>query len=165
MIRSEQELVRASKRIDRIDHAITGWMARHSVLLLRLSMGLVFIWFGAIKLIPGMSPAADLAVRTIEVLTFGLAPPQAGLVVLAVWEVAIGVGFVAGAFTRLTLFLLFLQMLGTLTPLVLFPAETWKAFPMSPTLEGQYIIKNAVLVSAGLVIGATVRGGRIVNPK
>jgi len=58
--------------------------------------------------------------------------------------------------------LLLVQMLGTLTPLVLFPAETWNMFPISPTLEGQYIIKNLVLISAALVIGATVRGGAMV---
>jgi hypothetical protein len=63
---------------------------------------------------------------------------------------------------RATLFLLALQMLGTLTPMLLFPAETWQVFPISPTLEGQYIIKNLVLISAGIVIGATVRGGELV---
>jgi hypothetical protein len=48
-------------------------------------------------------------------------------------------------------------MLGTMTPLILFPAETFVIFPLVPTLEGQYIIKNLVLISAGLVIGSTVR--------
>jgi hypothetical protein len=63
---------------------------------------------------------------------------------------------------RLTLALLVFQMAGTLTPLVLFPGEAFTLFPYAPTLEGQYIIKNLVLVGAGLVIGATVRGGRII---
>ena len=63
---------------------------------------------------------------------------------------------------RGTLLLLALQMLGTLTPMLLFPNETWQLFPISPTLEGQYIIKNLVLISAGIVIGATVRGGKLV---
>jgi hypothetical protein len=53
------------------------------------------------------------------------------------------------------------QMLGTVTPLVLFPAETWIQAPIAPTLEGQYIIKNIVLVTAALVLGATVRGGEL----
>jgi hypothetical protein len=53
-------------------------------------------------------------------------------------------------------------MLGTITPLFLFPAETWVIFPIAPTLEGQYIIKNIVLVSAAIVLGATVRGGELV---
>jgi hypothetical protein len=53
-------------------------------------------------------------------------------------------------------------MLGTITPLLLFPGEAFLRIPYAPTLEGQYIIKNMVLISAGLVLGATVRGGRIV---
>ena len=53
-------------------------------------------------------------------------------------------------------------MAGTFTPLVLFPDETWTVFPIAPTLEGQYIIKNIVLIGAAMVVGATVRGGRIV---
>jgi hypothetical protein len=52
-------------------------------------------------------------------------------------------------------------MLGTMTPLILFPAETFVIFPFVPTFEGQYIIKNLVLISAGLVIGSTVRSGEI----
>lgn len=70
-------------------------------------------------------------------------------------------GLLFGAYLRATLFLLWLQMLGTITPLFLFPAECFTKFPYAPTLEGQYIIKNVVLISAGLVIGATVRGGRL----
>jgi hypothetical protein len=62
----------------------------------------------------------------------------------------------------LTLLLLYLQMAGALTPLFLFPNETFRSFPLAPTLEGQYIIKNLVLISAGTAVGATVRGGRIV---
>ncbi|MDX1617096.1 MAG: hypothetical protein R3300_22515, partial [Candidatus Promineifilaceae bacterium] len=65
-------------------------------------------------------------------------------------------------FMRATLALLFLQMVGTVTPLFLFPEAAFNAFPFQPTLEGQYIIKNLVLVSAGIVLGATVRGGTIV---
>ena len=52
-------------------------------------------------------------------------------------------------------------MIGTATPLVLFPNETWTQFPIAPTLEGQYILKNVVLVTAGIVLGATVRGGEL----
>jgi hypothetical protein len=63
----------------------------------------------------------------------------------------------------LTLLLLYLQMIGTLLPLFFFPSETFTVIPFAPTLEGQYIIKNLVLISAGIAIGATVRGGRIVS--
>ena len=150
-----------SKQFDSLDGRITAWMARHGVTLTRLALGLVFLWFGAIKFVPGWSPAADLAVRTIDRLTFGMVGPETSLPVLAVWESAIGLGLLTGKFLRATLLLLFVQMLGTLTPLVIFPSETFVAFPYAPTLEGQYIVKNLVLVTAGIVVGATVRGGQL----
>ena len=148
---------------DTVDRQITKWMARYGIVLLRISVGLVFLWFGALKFFPGMSPAQDLAIRTIQVMTFGLVPAQVALYTLATWETLIGVGLILGVFMRETLLLLFLQMLGTLTPLVLFPQETFTLFPIAPTLEGQYIIKNLVLISASIVMGATVRGGRIID--
>jgi uncharacterized membrane protein YphA (DoxX/SURF4 family) len=153
-------------RFDRIDTAITRWMAQYGILLLRVSLGVVFFWFGVLKFFPGASPAQDLATRTIEVLTFGQVPPQVSIYILAAWECAIGLGLIFGLFMRATLLLLFLQMMGTITPLFFFPNEVFTQIPYAPTLEGQYIIKNIVLISAGLVIGATVRGGRVVaDPK
>jgi uncharacterized membrane protein YphA (DoxX/SURF4 family) len=146
---------------DRIDRRIATFMADHGLLILRLALGIVFLWFGALKFFPGLSPAQDLAARTIETLSFGLVAPSVSLPVLAGWEVAIGLGLLIGRWMRAVLLLLFAQMLGTVTPLVLFPAETWTVFPIAPTLEGQYIIKNVVLVAAAIVLGATVRGGEL----
>jgi hypothetical protein len=68
-------------------------------------------------------------------------------------------------YLRETLLLMFLQMLGTFTPIVLLPNEVFTIFPYGLTLEGQYIIKNLVVISAGLVIGSTVRGGKIISEK
>ena len=95
-----------------------------------------------------------------------MVPASVSVPVLALWECAIGIGLITNLFMRATLLLLFVQMMGTLTPIFLFPNEVFTVLPYAPTLEGQYIIKNIVLVSAGLVIGATVRGGRVVsNPE
>jgi uncharacterized membrane protein YphA (DoxX/SURF4 family) len=148
---------------EQLDSRLTRLMARYGITALRISLGVVFLWFGFLKFFPGLSPAADLAARTIGVLSFGLIPPATAVLILAVWESLIGIGLLTGRAMRLTLALLWLQMLGTATPLVLFPAETWTVFPIAPTLEGQYIIKNLVLISAGLVLGATVRGGKLVT--
>ncbi len=147
--------------LDRVDRRITRTLAGAAVPALRVALGVVFLWFGALKFFPGLSPAQDLAARTIEVLTLGMVPPAVALPVLAAWECVIGLGLIVGRFLRATLLLLAVQMLGTLTPLVLFPAETFTVFPIAPTLEGQYIIKNVVLVAAAMVVGATVRGGRL----
>ncbi len=148
-------------RFDQLDRRITVALAAAAIPVLRMSLGIVFLWFGALKLVPGLSPAEDLAARTIEVLTLGVVPPSVALPILAAWEILIGLGLLSGRFLRATLALLAFQMLGTLTPLVLFPAETFSVFPIAPTLEGQYILKNVVLVAAAMVVGATVRGGQL----
>jgi uncharacterized membrane protein YphA (DoxX/SURF4 family) len=150
-----------SDRFDRLDRRITVALAAAGLPLLRIALGVVFLWFGALKLVPDLSPAEDLAARTIGVLTLGAVPPGVALPVLAAWEVAIGLGLLVGRFLRVTLLLLAIQMAGTLTPLVLFPDETFTVFPIAPTLEGQYILKNVVLVAAAIVVGATVRGGQL----
>ncbi len=148
---------------DRLDRRVTAWMARNGVSLLRISLGIVYTWFGVLKFFPGLSPAADLATRTIEKLTFGIIPADAALLLLAAWETLIGLGLLSGVWLRATLFLLFAQMLGTLTPVLFFPNEVFNAIPYAPTLEGQYIIKNLVIISAAIVIGATARGGKMVS--
>lgn len=148
--------------LNRSDLAITRGMARFGIPLLRLSLGVVFLWFGALKFLPNVSPAQELATRTIHTLSGGLVPASVSMPILAGWECLIGLGLLVGRGLRGILFLLYVQMLGTLTPLVLFPDEVFTRFPYVPTLEGQYIIKNLVLISAGIVVGATVRGGRIV---
>lgn len=149
------------RRFDRLDEAITELLARIGIPVLRIGLGVVFLWFGALKFVPGASPADDLAARTIERLSFGLVGPAVSVPLLATWESLIGIGLLSARFLRATLLLLAVQMVGTLTPLVLFPAETFQVFPFAPTLEGQYILKNVVLIGAGMVVGATVRGGRI----
>jgi uncharacterized membrane protein YphA (DoxX/SURF4 family) len=148
-----------ASKFEQIDIRLTNWMARYGILFLRVGLGLVFFWFGFIKFFPGLSPAESLATQTIERLSFGIITPQIALPLLATWESLIGLGLIFGVFMRATLLLLFLQMLGTITPIFIFPEAVFNVFPIAPTLEGQYIIKNIVLISAGLVLGATVRGG------
>jgi uncharacterized membrane protein YkgB len=147
---------------DDFDVRLTRWTARHGITLLRVSIGVVFFWFGVLKFFPGMSPAQELATRTISALTFGLVPGAVSVPLLAALETVIGLGLLSGRYLRATILLLLLQMAGTVTPLFLFPGETFTTFPVAPTLEGQYIIKNIVLVSAAVLIGATVRGGMII---
>jgi len=152
-----------SARFDLLDKRVTGWMAQHGLRLLRVSLGVVFLWFGVLKFFPGLSPASDLAARTIDVLSFGVVPASVSVPLLAALESLIGMGLLFGIFMRTTLLLLAVQMAGTLMPLVLFPGEVFSHTPYAPTLEGQYIIKNAVLISAAIVLGATVRGRGLVS--
>ncbi len=139
-----------------IQQAVGEWMNRNAYTALRVSLGVVFFWFGFLKFFPNVSPAQDVAIRTISVMTFGLIPERLSILLLATWECAIGIGFLTGQLQRFTLLLLFGQMIGTFTPLFFFPGEVFRIAPLVPTLEGQYIIKNIVIVCAGFVIGAKV---------
>jgi uncharacterized membrane protein YkgB len=145
-------------QFDVLDRRITHWMARAGIPILRVALGVVFFWFGALKLFPGMSPAEELVIATVPWI-----PGSVFLPVLAVWEMVIGLGFLTGRALRLTILLLYLQMPGTLAPIFLLPDQVFTAFPFGLTLVGQYIVKNVVLIAAALVIGATVRGGRLIE--
>lgn len=147
--------------LDRTEARITAAMARHAVTASRISLGIIFLWFGGLKLVPGWSPAEGLACRTIHALTAGLADPEIIPPALGIWECLVGLGLLTGLALRPTLLALFVHMAGTATPLALFPAEVFTRFPIGLTLEGQYIVKNLALVSAALVVGATVRGGSL----
>ncbi len=149
------------RRYEHLDRRITLALAAVAVTALRIAVGVVFLWFGVLKFFPGLSPAQDLATHTIEVLSLGLVAPAVSLPLLAAWESLIGIGLITGRHLRATLLLLVVQMAGTLTPLLLFRAETFTRFPYAPTLEGQYIIKNIVLIAAAMAVGATVRGGQL----
>lgn len=135
-------------------------MARYSLDVLRFALGVIFIWFGALKFFPGLSPAEELVRNTIYFFD-----PDFFLPILATWEVLIGIGFLSGFFTnklqRATILLLFMQMVGAALPLILLPEVCWTNFPFVLTLEGQYIIKNLVIIGSALVLGGTVRGGRV----
>ncbi len=145
-----------------LEHHFYGIMARHGLLVTRIALGIIFLWFGILKFMPAMTPIDSLAERTLTMITFHLIRPEILLHLLAAWEIVIGLGLLTGRFLGLTLALLFLHLPGTFLPLVLFLHKTWIHFPVLPTLEGQYIIKNFVLVAAAVVIGSSARGGKII---
>lgn len=138
------------KRIRKWDTAISTWMAEHGHRWLRYSLAVIFIWFGLLKPL-GSSPANDLVARTVYWFR-----PEIFLPILGWWEVLIGVCLLFRPLIRAGLFLLFLQMPGTFLPLVLLPEVCWERFPLELTMEGQYIVKNLVLITAAIVVGGTV---------
>lgn len=139
------------KWVDKTDYNIAEWMYKHGRFLLRISLGIVFIWFGLLK-VYGVSPANHLIERTVYWF-----PPEVFIPILGWWEALIGVCLLIKPLIRVAIFLLFLQMPGTMLPLFLLPDVCFTQIPFSLTMEGQYIIKNLVLVSAAIVIGGTVR--------
>jgi uncharacterized membrane protein YphA (DoxX/SURF4 family) len=133
---------------------VYGGKEKIGINFLRFSLGFIFLWFGVLKFFHGVSPAELIAGKTIEHLTLGLMKPQISLPLLALWECTIGLGLITGAWLRLTLILLYFQMAGTFLPLIFFPHETFCGSVFIPTLLGQYIIKNCVLISGAIVLGA-----------
>ena len=144
------------------DSIVTHWMADNGIAFLRISIGIVFLWFGFIKYFPGLSPIEDLALRTTRVLTFNLFSDDAMAKGLATLECLIGIGLITGKFLRTTLLLLLLQLIGAISPVFIFTSEVFKIIPVVPTLAGQYIIKDIIIISAGILIGGTVRGGKMI---
>ncbi|MBS1701116.1 MAG: hypothetical protein JST12_05610 [Armatimonadetes bacterium] len=147
---------RTKVRVADLEKAFLDFLSSHSTAILRWAMALVFIWFGALKLVPGVSPAEAIAGRTLQELSLGVLKPSLSLPLLALLEVTIGFGFLFGRRLKLTLWLLMGHMAGTLTPFVLFPHETMSSFGV-PTMLGQYILKNCVLIAAGLVLFGSLR--------
>jgi uncharacterized membrane protein YkgB len=139
------------KSLDGLDRSISTTLRWWGMPALQVSLGAVFIWFGALKVI-GDSPATELVRNTVFWWDADLFLP-----ILGVWEVLIGLFLLIRPLVRLAIPLLLLQMPGTMLPLVLLPEVCFTSVPFGLTLEGQYIIKNVVLVSAALVIGGSIR--------
>ena len=138
---------------------ISQWFDRYSIIMLRISLGVVFFGFGLLKFVPGLSPAADLVSQTIKVLTLGVITDGLGLLLVATLETAVGLLLLTGRFLRLGLGLLGLAMVGILAPLVLFPGRLFAGPAHAPTLEGQYVLKDVVLLAAEFVLAASARDG------
>jgi uncharacterized membrane protein YkgB len=130
---------------------LSGWLGRRSIDILRVSLGLVFLAFGALKFFPGASPAEALVIRTIDTLTLGVITGQGALLLTAALECFIGITLITGKLLRTGLLVLGFSLVGIMSPLVLFFGDL---FPGTPTLEAQYVFKDIVLAAAGLVIAA-----------
>jgi len=127
------------------------------ITILRISIGIIYLWFGMLKFFPHLSPAEDLAKETIQILTFGLISPGLSIILLAIWETVIGFLLITGLFCRAALPLVVTHMICTFTPLILLPHLSFTHSPYALTLVGQYIIKNIVIVSALVVISSYQR--------
>ena len=137
---------------DELDIFITKFMSKWGITFLRYSLGLIYIWFGILKPF-GLSPAQELVENTV----YWFDNPKTFVPILGWWEVVIGLTMCIKPLIRVSIFLLFIQMPGTFLPLILLPEVCFNNFPFGLTLEGQYIIKNLIIISAALVVGSTVR--------
>jgi uncharacterized membrane protein YkgB len=140
---------------DRLDAAIVAWLDRYGFTILRLALGLVFLWFGALKVV-GKSPVEDLVADTLFWL-----PRDVALYGIGTLEIVIGLCLLFGIALRVVLLLFFLQMAGTFLVLLTQPERAFQdGNPLLLTTDGEFVIKNLVLIGAGLVVGSRVRGKR-----
>ncbi|QKF66828.1 putative membrane protein [Arcobacter venerupis] len=123
-----------------------------TIKLIRLSLGIIFLWYGMLKFFPSLSPAEALATQTIDILFFGLISPSVSIKLLAILEVGIGLGFIFGIYTRYVVFVFLGHMICTFAPLFILPELSFTQAPYAFTLVGQYIVKNVVFILAGILI-------------
>ena len=131
--------------LEQLDQIVTQFFASYSVTLIRVTVALVFLWLGALKIV-GSSPVADLVADTVYWL-----PQDFFVPFLGAWEIIVGLGLLFGVALRLTLFLFWIQMAGTFLLLIVRPDISFQ------TTEGEFVVKNMVLIAAGMVIGSKVR--------
>ena len=132
--------------------AFTRYVYANTTNLLKWTLGVVYLWFGALKFFSGLSPAEVLAKDTIRVLTFGLIPDDISLILLAIWEVTIGVLLLSGFRVRFAVKAALIHMVFTFTPLLFFPELSFTHAPYGFTIIGQYIVKNLVFIVAMMII-------------
>ncbi|MBV8541290.1 MAG: hypothetical protein JO063_11845 [Pseudonocardiales bacterium] len=153
--------------VDAREAAVHRWLVRYSMTALRISMGAVYFGFGILKYFPGMSPAQDLALATTHLLTLGLVPAavpnSVAMALIATLECAIGLLLITGRWLRLAISLLAGQLVGILSPIVLLTGRMFAGPHHMPTLEGQYVLKDVILLAVAMVIATTVRGGAITD--
>lgn len=116
--------------------------------LIAISIGVVYFLFGILKFFAGLSPAEDLAKQTMSLITFGLIPDNISILLLASWETVVGLMLIFNLFKRAAIILAFTHIIFTFTPLFLFPELTFLQSPFQPTILGQYIAKNIIIVAA-----------------
>lgn len=135
--------------IHRIDKKVLQFIHQISVPFAKFALFIIFFWFGILKVI-GLSPAGqmvhDLFNQTISFMPFDLFYLLFGL-----FECIIGILFLFPGASRFALILLSLHLITTFMPLILLPSATWSQ-PLVPTLEGQYIIKNLVIIATAMVV-------------
>lgn len=149
-------------QFDHLDTTLNQWLVAHSIAILRVCLGLVFFGFGILKFFPGISPIESLATRTTTILTLGLFSGHNAMNFVAALECIIGICFLTGRLLRVGVWLMMAQMIGAMSPILIFPGELFSGPHHAPSLAAQYILKDVILIAAGMVIASTWTGATIV---
>ncbi len=129
------------------DNWFQGFLRKWGITVLRVSLGVIFLWFGYLK-IAGVSPVKELVESSFASLPF-----EFPFTALGVLEMLIGIGLTFKLFLRLTLLALWLMLLGTFSSLILNPDLFFNGKIYLLTTEGEFVMKNLVLIASGMVIG------------
>jgi len=125
---------------------------RRSLWLLRFSLGLVFVWFGALK-IAGRTPVATLIARTIPFFDRTWFVPMLG-----VFEVLLALALIVGRGLRWVVAIMVAHLCGTFMVFVTQPGMAFQhGNPLLLTEDGEFVLKNLVLIAAALVLATHVR--------
>jgi putative oxidoreductase len=141
--REDRIALRTFAMVDAGEAAVHRWLMRYSIIALRISVGAVYLGFGVLKYFPGVSPAESLALATTHMLSFGLVP--------AVIPNGVAIYLLGG------------HLVGILSPAVLLAGREFAGPHHMPTLEGQYVLKDVILVAVAMVIATTVRGSALTD--
>jgi uncharacterized membrane protein YphA (DoxX/SURF4 family) len=121
----------------------------YGLTLLRTSLGLVFVWFGALK-VANATPVADLVAGAVPWVDASWFVPLLGVV-----EVVLGVALVVGRWLTVVAAVLAAHLSGTFLVLLMEPHVAFQhGNPMLLTTEGEFVVKNLVLISAALVLAS-----------
>ena len=136
------------RRLNRLDRRLIKGMHNRGIPILRIALGIVFLWFGMLKIL-GFSPVTSLIAGT-----YSFFPSEFFIPALGILEVVIGLGLIFKLALRTTLALLWIQLIGTIISPLLNPAPfIANGNPFLLTMEGEFVVKNLVLIAAGIVIG------------
>ncbi len=140
--------------LDSIDLIFIRAFKKMAPALSRVAIFIVFFWFGILKVL-SLSPANPLVAELLKV-TLPLITFQQFIIFFGIFEMIIGIAFLVPGLERLAIALLIPHMITTILPLVFLSQMTWTGF-LVPTLEGQYIIKNLVIIALAFVIGSQLK--------
>jgi putative oxidoreductase len=151
-VRAASRWVQLLRRLKAYDRNMRQLLGRASPILLRISLAVVFVWFGALK-VAGVSAVGGLVAATVPFLDSAWFVPVLGIV-----EILVGVAFATGRLLRVVLPVFAAHMAGTFLVLITLPDVAFQgANPLVLTAVGEFVVKNLVLLTAGLVVASGVK--------
>ncbi len=138
------------KEIESFDLKVIHFMKKFSLPMARWAIFIVYFWFGILKVF-SLSPANPLVAELLEKTLHGFISFNNFIILFGLFEMLIAFVFIIKGMERLAFLLLVIHLITTIMPLFLLPAVAWQSF-MIPTLEGQYILKNVLIIATAMGI-------------